>query len=629
MIRSQATEDNFEAGPSSPPPTGKRRMSHSSSVGSDFDDDNVNVFFGSASATTEIVTEPLVASVALAQRIFAAPSSASASVTGKGAVRSSEGRGVSSSVRDEETRADETTLANGASVADETPFATLRRLLFETRSLVAELVDSGPSSNPAANHATTHSLRVTAKKVDAALAQLANQSNSSNPKESSLAIAENTNALRAHIEHAKLGRAVAAKPRSYAGAVSSYASAVVSPITSPRLNPTAIPFIPSPIHHQQQVQAPPQLQQVQQQYPPLPATSSSIQYDLYYQPPTSSSSSTTATNNIIFADDILDIERRIASLERLVGNTASSSSSSNSVTTTSILDDIQDLDSTLTLLTTPHALARLSRRIQTISGQIDRTVRLRRRIIAQQQKQRRRVTGGGDSSFSDYSDDDEDEVDDDEHDLDPNNTNQPKESAVNQLIEHEMESRRAEDERRAGYLFNALSDRLDPLSSTIPSLLARLKGLKILNSEISGTTVRETMNEVENEQNGLILQKFDKVRNGMGRIRVQMRQGAKEGARRFEEIEKQVSELVVAIEARFGGEHQRGLKRTSVPPAVPPRPYSSSSTTGGVSFADVDSNKVDGGVDANSLSGEGNAFEVYSKPSFLDNQEAPKPESHW
>ncbi|KAJ3073934.1 hypothetical protein HDU99_001822, partial [Rhizoclosmatium hyalinum] len=472
LVRSQATEEVYETGPTSPAQS-KRRGSQTSIISDS--GDNGDMGPGEFGGAPEIDAGSLVPSAAQAARLFASASASKAGSSGAargtrvGVARTVRGDTVPQGPLDQQQQQQQQLPTDTSS---ETPLQTLRRLLFETRELVGELLEAPP---PAAQDASlvaavrqtpANALRLTAANVDRNIALLSAQHTDEGG--SQLNQAEKLKALQTHINNAKENRlpirSSATPNRSYAGAVS-YASAVLGAAssqtspkqipTSPRVStvgmnslsmsgafsPLAQPSVMSPTSPSSSasppVASPPRIS------PPtagIPApVSSSIQYDLYYQTGANPSNST-ASNSIVFADDVLDIERRIGALERLVGNSAAGSTASSS-----LLDDIQDLDSTLTLLTTPHALARLSRRIQTITSQIDRTVRLRRRIMAQQQKQRRKFTSLNDDPSSSSDPDNDDETDPTASSPDQPATT---ESAVNQLIELEMESRRAEDERR-------------------------------------------------------------------------------------------------------------------------------------------------------------------------------------
>ncbi|KAJ3135784.1 hypothetical protein HK100_002329 [Physocladia obscura] len=567
----------------------------------------------------DIVRQPLVPSAAEAQRLFGpARQSNSTASANAGAVFPFAGSAAFTFSlpalhrRDNHHRAEQQqqqqqpTAPEVAPVKEsvETPLQTLRRLLFETKELVNDLLDTGatsastppqppqqqPSSPPtrrltaqsatsisASTTATSTStptpattLHETAARVDRQLAFLmansAAAADDATLPQSQLAKHELLAALLANLRNAKLNAQPTSansvpSPRSYP----SYASAVVRspPLVNNNINiasnnnPFAQPHLGGQIAAS--VFSSAQLASLS-----TPADSQSLQYDIYYQ---TTPNGPGVGIDTVFSDDFFEIERRVAVLERVVGSSAASSallsfessanasslSSSSSSTQQqhqqSLLDEIAELDSTLTLLTTPHALARLSRRVQTITGQIERTVNLRRRIISDQQKLLKRRARLDSRTIFDSDTDDES----DEETLEEKRNPAPRgEAAVNELVEHEMEQRRAEDERRVGYLFSTLTDRLDPMASTIPLLAQRLKGLKLLNAEISGTAVRETLTQVETEQDGLISEKFEKVNHAMAKIRVSIRQGAKIGYKRFEGIERGVHELVNVIDERFG-----------------------------------------------------------------------------
>ncbi|KAI8616698.1 hypothetical protein BC830DRAFT_1116979, partial [Chytriomyces sp. MP71] len=476
----------------------------------------------------------------------------------------------------------------------ETPLQTLRRLIFETRELTEDMLDaqhSGPIPSIADSLPPPPSdeLLSTARELETSLALLSNPlalsggggSAINNPHASSaLQQTEIFAALAANIQHAKERQTRnVSPPRSYAAAAAIHShsssshhahlpgaaspnkvpgtpmgigpqTAAVSPSmtamglgTSPRASASqmvvagsatgsAFPM-PSPVMRAGSIESIGSNVGIhgQNALPSTPAPSiwsNSIQYDLYFQP-----------GNTTFGDDVLELERRIGALERLVGGTATGVSDGS----TSLLDEITELDATLTLLTTPHALARLSRRIQTISGQLERTVTLRRRIIQERQRANRRSYLSATSDFDDNS-----------SDSDANGAGDEggEEEAVNELVEAEMEARRAEDERKVGWLFGCLGDRLDPMATTIPVLLARLKGLKLLNAEVSSQTVREAMAEIENEQNGIIVERFTRVKEGLARIRTGIRKGARGGVERFEGVEKGVRELIEKVEEVCG-----------------------------------------------------------------------------
>ncbi|KAJ3062375.1 hypothetical protein HDU98_001745 [Podochytrium sp. JEL0797] len=524
MMHSQGTEEVYETGPSSPLPVGRRRTSTSASS----EADEGFVFSG------DIETASLVPSLLAAQRVFGP-----ASQRGGTAASSGSGSGGGKAARRGSLITSSSLSFDEIGAAAETPLQTLRRLLFETKDLVDDLLRDAP---PAAENLVTsdiHQLRKTAAKVDDAAKRL----DRNNAPTSALQRDHDLALLHQHIENARQGIVAHTAPQhQHPAAPRSYAAAL-----SPKANPTS-PAV-SPIPASMTVGAPLSVQTDAQQQ--QATTNSALQYDLYFQ-------SGPSTSNMLFADDLLHIEQRISALERLVGNSAAPSS-------TSLLDDIQELDSTLTLLTTPHALARLSRRIQTITSQIDRTIRLRRRILAKHQRLRDNTSSSSsDEAPSDPEDDDADYS----LEKEGGSSSPTKESAVTQLIDLELSSRRAEDEKRVGYLFSTLTDRLDPLSNTIPDLLTRLKGLALLNAEISAGTVRETVAGVEKEQGGVVLEKLESVRDGMGRCRAGIREGAKEGAGRFDEMEKRVRELVQVIEERFGGRPMKGA--VGVPVVVQP-----------------------------------------------------------
>ncbi|KAJ3210607.1 hypothetical protein HDU83_003865 [Entophlyctis luteolus] len=636
MIRPPTTEITFEAGPETPLPTGRirrrRRRSSYSFVGSprgdgdssghdddddaddgDFNDGNSehrNVFGGAA----DIVTQPLIPTMAQVQRIFGGVTSQVHPAVATPVLRPRQLKGENADSAAGAFSATSIPAMNAGSagtVGTETPLQTLRRLLFETKELVSDiLAATPPAPPPAASIASKYNRTTPASVLEATAARVETQlellhAQQTNLEGTSLAQAEALRALKTHITHAKENRlppprqhmapsdlhpqrsyaAVAAHRTQQGHAQSAHpsSSSLLSPSTpaSPGASPlsplTAFPHSNAPPH----VRAP-SLSTISTTAAPQPITNT-LQYDLYYQANPSGAGIGSST---LFADDFFEIERRVAVLERLVGlngtTTASTTGAASNDTTAAlalsqsasttqaqlqlpfggqtILDEISDLDSTLTLLTTPHALARLSRRIQTMTSQMQRTVNLRRRIIADQEKQERRrarlsssLSMFDSSSASDSEDRDSNASSEDDGGGGVRKESTPRgDAAVAALVDHEMEQRRAEDEKRVGYLFSTLNDRLDPMAATIPLLLQRLKGLKILNSEISGTTVRETLNEIENEQAGVIGEKVEKVKNGIARIRVNIRQGAKIAHKRFEGIEKGVNELVNVIDVKFG-----------------------------------------------------------------------------
>ncbi|KAJ3266522.1 hypothetical protein HDU77_000623 [Chytriomyces hyalinus] len=521
-----------------------------------------------------IETSTVIPSKAAVQRLFGKSASAtSASIATQRTSRRTGARpsaAVVQSALEHHSRANQSQSVSvpGDRTTDlETPLQTLRRLIFETRQLTEDLLDSSSASGVSVSAAnvlpTPPSSRLidTAKTIESSLAILTNplalsqgnaDGNLLTNQPSILQQTEMYNALANNIIHAKERAATAGRsaspPRSYAAAVLHTAApspkvpATPMPAASPKLLPTtfasprgsasSLAYQPSP---------PTRAGSMDNSGPPIlpsaPASniwSNSIQYDLYFQ-----------SANASFGDEILELERKIGALERLVGGTAAGISDGS----VSLLDEISDLDSTLTLLTTPHALARLSRRIQTISGQLERTVTLRRRIIAERQRANRR------SYRSDL--DDFDSGDENNEEGHPGG----EAAAVNELVEVEMEARRAEDERKVGYLFGCLGDRLDPMAATIPVLLARLKGLKLLNAEISSQTVREAISEIEEEQNTVLVERFARVKEGMSRVRTGIRKGARSGVERFEIVEKGVRELVEKVEEVCGNLNAADVNR--------------------------------------------------------------------
>lgn len=162
-----------------------------------------------------------------------------------------------------------------------------------------------------------------------------------------------------------------------------------------------------------------------------------VTYELYYSP---------ETTRVHTLAKTVDLDDRIAALEKLVGTAHGQSFEdlSISITNTNLIAAVDKLDQQMQILAQPRHLESVSRKAKTLVGELEKVNELKNKELS----------NGGVIAF--------------------------------------------ETEEKIKYLF-ALLDKLDPLMSIAPSLVNRLKSLQQLHQEAA--VFSETIDMLSNEQN--------------------------------------------------------------------------------------------------------------------------------
>ncbi|KAJ3103096.1 hypothetical protein HDU97_010376 [Phlyctochytrium planicorne] len=188
---------------------------------------------------------------------------------------------------------------------------------------------------------------------------------------------------------------------------------------------------------------------------------SSITYELFYTPENA---------KMIQLSKIADIEKRLTNVERLVGIHMLQGIESGDDSLTSILQSsgnvvgaLERLEHHLALLTQPRHLENVSRRVKTVTAEIERLLELRKKQQMEHQSSRFFISGSATSAVSDI----------------------------------DMHATQTETERKIDFLFSSL-DKLDPLIGVIPHLLTRLHALRSLHTEAS--VFSDSLNLIGEEQ---------------------------------------------------------------------------------------------------------------------------------
>ncbi|KAJ3287472.1 hypothetical protein HK104_008562 [Borealophlyctis nickersoniae] len=176
-----------------------------------------------------------------------------------------------------------------------------------------------------------------------------------------------------------------------------------------------------------------------------------VTYELFYTPDSAKQTQ---------LSKITDLESRLTSLERLLGTShlqsldSEDAASSILQTSGSLIGALERLDHHLALLTQPRTLDAVSRRVKSLTTELDRLADLRK-------KQQFDSSLSGDL-------------------LRP--TGASGAGATGTDLDLHISSHQSETDRKITRLFFAL-ERLDPIAGVIPHLLARLQGLRSLHAE--------------------------------------------------------------------------------------------------------------------------------------------------
>ncbi|KAJ3216787.1 hypothetical protein HDU67_008964 [Dinochytrium kinnereticum] len=171
---------------------------------------------------------------------------------------------------------------------------------------------------------------------------------------------------------------------------------------------------------------------------------------------------------------VADLEKRLTNVERLVGVHLLQGMEAGDDGLTSILQTsgnvvgaLERLEHHLALLTQPRHLDNVSRRVKTVTAEMERLLELRKK--QQQEHQNARFLSAGSAA-----------------------------SAVSDL---DMHATQTETERKVDYLFASL-DKLDPLIGVIPHLISRLHALRGLHTEAS--VFSDSLRLVDDEQKKVV-----------------------------------------------------------------------------------------------------------------------------
>lgn len=181
------------------------------------------------------------------------------------------------------------------------------------------------------------------------------------------------------------------------------------------------------------------------------ASTPTITYELLYTPQTLKT--TTLTK-------LTTLESRLTSLERLLGTSHLDPTDQTDAATSllqssgSLIGALERLDHHLALLSQPRTLDALSRKVKNLTGEMERLAELRKKRELETSLQ---LEGRGSSSTS--------------LEGEPSSTAIPTSQQIT-----------PDQDRKINRLFLTL-DRIDPIASVVPHLLARLQGLRSLHAE--------------------------------------------------------------------------------------------------------------------------------------------------
>ncbi|KAJ3041090.1 hypothetical protein HDV00_009990 [Rhizophlyctis rosea] len=180
-------------------------------------------------------------------------------------------------------------------------------------------------------------------------------------------------------------------------------------------------------------------------------TTPTVTYELLYTPQTLKTTT---------LSKLTTLESRLTSLERLLG-TSHLDPTDQTDTTTSLLQSsgsligaLERLDHHLALLSQPRTLDALSRKVKNLTGEMERLAELRKKRELETSLQLEGRSSTVPSSL----------------DGDPTSTSSPAQQIT------------PDQDRKINRLFLTL-DRVDPIASVVPHLLARLQGLRSLHAE--------------------------------------------------------------------------------------------------------------------------------------------------
>ncbi|KAI9089613.1 Dynamitin-domain-containing protein [Phlyctochytrium arcticum] len=231
------------------------------------------------------------------------------------------------------------------------------------------------------------------------------------------------------------------------------------------------------------------------------STSAGLTYELFYTPESA---------KLAQLANLSELESRLASLERLIGTHFLQGLDGSHESVSSLLEDngsligvLEKLDNQLALLTQPRQVDLISRRVKSLTSDMERLAELRKK----QQL---------DASFG----------------ISNENLLRSSNSSMQDVGVFQTES-----ERRISALYNIM-EKVDPVAGVIPHLVSRLRGLKHLHSEAA----------VFSESLKMLVQEQERMDDGLGLVRESMDQLNQSVKANESAVERNVEALQIRLE---------------------------------------------------------------------------------